>query len=752
MENRIFKNIDNEVFCLQYLKEINFNTNYSNFDEIFSSVKNNIEKYTKNIYKIESSIFYKKYISSPISSNQFIKNHLNLPLVHKKIFNNLQEQDALDYAEYLLQYGSITISPNDINSVYAYTNIETLEEFKKSWNFLSKIKNRSIELASNGDIFKIFLIKGKIVAVYSIVPAFVIGDGESKVSELIEIQNKNRKGNIFYKNIMLKNVSKKLLDIVPDKDEIFKLKKTTKLLNGAIFLDLTDRLIDKYEDVAKKIDNNFNDIDYIELTCLSNNFLAGSNDSSFVIQDIKQNTADFSELFSCISSQEKINNIFSYFKDNGRVEGKMVKSKEFKNIYLRSSTQTNILKEAAYRKGIKVKHVEGAIIQLIDTETNQNIFFNYGMSNKTQKMSRKFTNDKFITKILLQNAGINTPSGFKTSIDQLDSAWLKASQFKEKLVVKPLDGSGGVGVSTYIDNRKDFDIAWDICRKLNAKNIVIEECVSGNDYRIVVIDNGIAAVTQRIAAYVIGDGKHNLNELISIKALERKSNPFFALKKFEPNDIMIQYLEKKGLTLEYIPRYEEYIRLIDAVNIGSGGESIDRTDEVHPDWEEIAVQAKKAVLNPFHAGLDVMAEDISKSPHDQKWSIIEVNLNPDLGLQVFPKFGKPRDIAGSLLDQLFGEYNRKNKIINFSVFGKVQNVGYRNWLKKICNLRSIKGYVENDPINKNKVNIILCGVNETVDGVLKLCYEGPENAIVKKICLNSSDKIDFYQDRDFYIK
>src|SRR5690606_11524531 len=95
------------------------------------------------------------------------------------------------------------------------------------------------------------------------------------------------------------------------------------------------------------------------------------------------------------------------------------------------------------------------------------------------------------------------------------------------------------------------------------------------------------------------------------------------------------------------------LQLHTVANIGSGGESIDVTEQVHPDWAAIAVRARKAVFDAYHAGIDLLAEDITRAPGDQRWSIIEVNTNPDFGVNHFPMHGQGRDVAGVLIESLF---------------------------------------------------------------------------------------------------
>ena len=46
--------------------------------------------------------------------------------------------------------------------------------------------------------------------------------------------------------------------------------------------------------------------------------------------------------------------------------------------------------------------------------------------------------------------------------------------------------------------------------------VVVETFIPGKDYRILVVNNQVVAVAERVPAHVIGDGKHTVAELIEI--------------------------------------------------------------------------------------------------------------------------------------------------------------------------------------------------------------------------------------------
>ncbi len=87
-------------------------------------------------------------------------------------------------------------------------------------------------------------------------------------------------------------------------------------------------------------------------------------------------------------------------------------------------------------------------------------------------------------------------------------------------------------------------------------------------------------------------------------------------------------------------------------NLSTGGTAIDLTDQVHPDNAEMAVRAAKAIGLDV-VGIDFITPDITESYRDVGGGICEVNAAPGFRMHVAPTEGKPRDVAGPVMDMLF---------------------------------------------------------------------------------------------------
>ena len=74
--------------------------------------------------------------------------------------------------------------------------------------------------------------------------------------------------------------------------------------------------------------------------------------------------------------------------------------------------------------------------------------------------------------------------------------------------------------------------------------------------------------------------------------------------------------------------------------------------------------------------------------------------------------------------------------IHVSVYGQVQAVGYRNWIKENAERLNIKGWVRN--ASDGSVELFLQAEKDTLNQLLSLCWEGPDLADVDYVLTHES--------------
>ncbi|ORE94333.1 acylphosphatase [Stappia sp. 22II-S9-Z10] len=76
----------------------------------------------------------------------------------------------------------------------------------------------------------------------------------------------------------------------------------------------------------------------------------------------------------------------------------------------------------------------------------------------------------------------------------------------------------------------------------------------------------------------------------------------------------------------------------------------------------------------------------------------------------------------------------------FLIEGRVQGVGYRNWLQEEAQRRGLRGTVRN--LSDGRVEAVIIGSYEETDAMLAACRKGPPLAKVTGIGLDPIDDPD----------
>jgi len=83
------------------------------------------------------------------------------------------------------------------------------------------------------------------------------------------------------------------------------------------------------------------------------------------------------------------------------------------------------------------------------------------------------------------------------------------------------------------------------------------------------------------------------------------------------------------------------------------------------------------------------------------------------------------------------------KAVKVIIYGKVQGVGFRNFIFLHAKRLNIKGYVKNNP--DGTVEAVFEGDEDNINKMVELCKRGPERARVDKIDIKDTE-IKNYQD------
>ena len=310
------------------------------------------------------------------------------------------------------------------------------------------------------------------------------------------------------------------------------------------------------------------------------------------------------------------------------------------------------------------------------------------VTSETSSIGVELACDKEDTKYLLEQAEVAVPKG---DIIKRESSLRDACRYVGyPLVIKPIDGNHGRGITVDIQNYEDALEGFTHAKNSSKSgSIIVEKFITGEDYRLLVINNVLVAAAKRTPAHVLGDGKSSVETLIEI--VNNDSRRGFGhenvLTKITINALTKTIIKDAGYTLESVLENGEMLILKDTANLSTGGTAEDVTDIVHPANVAMAERISK-VIDLDICGIDIMSTDISKPLSDTGGAVLEVNAGPGFRMHLAPTEGLPRNVAAPVIDKLFppGATSRIPIIAISGTNGKTTTT------RLIAHMAKMKGY------------------------------------------------------------
>ena len=270
-------------------------------------------------------------------------------------------------------------------------------------------------------------------------------------------------------------------------------------------------------------------------------------------------------------------------------------------------------------------------------------------TDRTSAIAEGISRDKDLTKQLLSACGVPVPEGRLVSSEE--DAWEAAQDIGLPVVVKPYDGNHGRGVFTNLATRTDVEAAYRVAIE-EGSGVIVERFVPGSEHRLLVVGGRLVAAARGEPAWVTGDGRSNIRVLIDsqLNTDPRRGNTEdHPLNPVRIDSAARLELRHQGYEPESVPPHGTRV-LIQR----NGNVAFDVTDLVHPGTAEIVSLAARVVGLDI-AGVDLVAEDISRPLDEQRGAIVEVNAGPGLLMHLKPASGTPRPVGRAIADHLFPE-------------------------------------------------------------------------------------------------
>lgn len=296
-----------------------------------------------------------------------------------------------------------------------------------------------------------------------------------------------------------------------------------------------------------------------------------------------------------------------------------------------------IIIREAQKRGIYVEilDTEGAYFEL--SFGGRSIVCRESLTELTTAIAMSRCDDKSTTHRVLRQAGLRVPAQLKVDNQQ------QPADFLEKygsVVVKPARGEQGAGISVDVRDETALQQAISEARS-SCETVILEEYVSGEDLRIIVIGEEVVAAAVRKPAEIIGNNRDSVKTLIE-KQSRRREAATGGESRIPVDRETERCLDDAGYNLGSVPPEDEIISVRKTANLHTGGTIHDVTDQLHPILRKAAEDAARALDIPV-TGLDFIVPAVDGT----EYVIIEANERPGLANH------EPQPTAERFIDLLF---------------------------------------------------------------------------------------------------
>lgn len=316
-------------------------------------------------------------------------------------------------------------------------------------------------------------------------------------------------------------------------------------------------------------------------------------------------------------------------------------------------TSTASVLDAARRCGIPIQRIteDANLFQLGWGRSQRRL--QATMTGATSNIAVHLASNKHLTKTLLEQSGIPVPRG--DTVTTLEDAQATARRLRGPVTVKPLDANQGKGVTACCRTPEQVATAYAHARTYG-RRIIVEQFIEGQDYRVLVTGDKVAAASCRRPPSVTGDGSSTLRELVAVENANpaRGEGHTNILTKIALDEHAAGLVREQGYEFDAVLPAGVTVQLRSNANLSTGGTAEDVTAVLPESTRVLCIRAAQKIGLDI-AGIDIVCRDIAKPLAEQRGAVIEVNAAPGIRMHHYPSRGQPRDAGDAIIEAMFGD-------------------------------------------------------------------------------------------------
>ncbi len=316
----------------------------------------------------------------------------------------------------------------------------------------------------------------------------------------------------------------------------------------------------------------------------------------------------------------------------------------------RLGVSTAALAAAARSRGIPVRRARALSLLRLGYGCHRRLVW-AALTDRTSAVGVDIAADKVLTKELLAGAGIPVPPG-RVAASAAEAAEALAA-VGGPVVIKPQTGNHGSNITVGVTSAAQAAEAYQQA-SAGCPGAIVEAYIPGTDYRVLVVDGRMIAAARLRPASVTGDGRRDIEALVREANADPRRGEGHALPltRIAFDDHALTHLAASGLHPGSVPAVAQVVTLRRNANLSTGGTAADVTDEVHPSVAAMCCRAAAAAGLDV-CGIDLRLADIAAPLDAHGGAVIELNACPGLRMHLEPSVGRPRDVAGAIIDRLY---------------------------------------------------------------------------------------------------